>query len=89
MAKLFVENFGSMLVTEPLNASATMYPSPLDLLRRIIIKHKKLEAGTTEVVNTHNDDISSSLMNGYLYIEDKLDHTWTKVGKTGFLSEWD
>ena len=85
MAELFKSNFGDMLVSEPLpncrEPDRVYYPSPNQLKRRIIIKHKKLENGSSEVlVNTHKqDDDLSSMYNGFLYIEDKLDGQWTRV----------
>jgi phosphatidylinositol phospholipase C gamma-1 len=80
MAEQFVAVFGSMLISEPLITDETQYPSPNQLKGRIIIKHKKLEAGATEVVQGHKleDDISSSRKNGYLRIEDKLDGSWSR-----------
>ena len=51
MAALFKEILGSMLISEPLAMDATRYPSPSQLLRRIIIKHRKIDA-------TENDRVS-------------------------------
>eukprot|EP00047_Mylnosiga_fluctuans_P014182 m.36079 g.36079 ORF g.36079 m.36079 type:complete len:972 (-) comp5374_c0_seq1:1778-4693(-) len=78
MARWFVETFGSALISEPMVQNATQYPSPQDLLGRVIIKHKKLDAGATEIVTAHREDISSSLKNGFMMLEDKLDHSWTR-----------
>ncbi|KAJ8364786.1 hypothetical protein SKAU_G00136170 [Synaphobranchus kaupii] len=51
------------------------------LRRKILIKHKKLAEGTLyeEVTNASysENDISNSLHNGFLYLEDPIDHTWT------------
>ncbi|KAJ8279988.1 hypothetical protein COCON_G00070540 [Conger conger] len=51
------------------------------LRRKILIKHKKLAEGTLyeEVTSTtySESDISNSLRNGFLYLEDPIDHTWT------------
>ncbi len=80
MARLFKSTFGSMLITEPLVPSATMYPSPLELMGRVIIKHKKLGLGGDAAVSSnHHDDISASIMQDTLFVEDKVDHTWAKV----------
>jgi hypothetical protein len=48
MARMFREVFGDMLVTQSLDGK-DCYPSPLQLKRRIIIKHKKLVGNQTEV----------------------------------------
>ena len=37
-------------------------------------------AGSAEaVVSTHQDDISASVMNGYLFVFDTIDKQWIKV----------
>ena len=89
MADLFQSNFKDMLITEALpecrEPDRNAYPSPTQLMRRIIIKHKKLTAGSDEVVvssSKQDEDLSSSALNGFLYIEDKLDGQWTKVCNT-------
>ncbi len=85
MADLFKSNFGDKLVKEPLpdcKLESDCYPSPEQLKRRIIIKHKKLEAGTNEVImnsTKSEDDLCNSLHNGFLFLEDKIDGQWTKV----------
>jgi hypothetical protein len=56
MAALFKEMLGPMLICEPLNKDATRYPSPAQLLRRIIIKHRKIDASdaTDRLVRSWN-----------------------------------
>ncbi len=46
MAAAFKEYLGEFLVTEPLVRDATCYPSPMQLRRRIIIKHRKGDDAT-------------------------------------------
>ena len=86
MADLFQTCFSPLLISDPLpdcrEPDRNSYPSPTQLLRRIIIKHKKLTAGSDEVVvssTKQDEDLSSSLCNGFLYLEDKLDGQWTKA----------
>lgn len=83
MAELFKEVLGDLLVTDALpdTREALQYPSPMALKRRIIIKHKKLTEGNSEVVLSSQkdaDDLSSSIKNGYLLLEDKVDGSWRK-----------
>jgi hypothetical protein len=85
MADLFKSVFAESLVKEPLidcKLETDCYPSPDKLKHRIILKHKKLEAGTNEVIlnsTKPEDDLCNSLHNGFLYLEDKIDGQWTKV----------
>lgn len=84
MAELFVTNFSPNLISEPPpecnEPNRNAYPSPNQLKQRIIIKHKKLTAGSDEILVSaqKDEDLSSSLCNSFLYIEDKLDGQWTK-----------
>ena len=84
MAGMFKDAFKENLIFQPpkgLEAN-TEYPSPSQLLNKIIVKHKKLDKGSTEVsidVSRSADDVSSSLHNGFLYVEDPFDHKWQKV----------
>jgi hypothetical protein len=79
MSRLFKSTFGAALVTEPLTPAATMYPSPMDLRGRIIIKHKKLGSGSGEATTARQDDISASNLQEELFVEDQVDHSWAKV----------
>ncbi|KAL4635332.1 1-phosphatidylinositol 4,5-bisphosphate phosphodiesterase gamma-1-like isoform X1 [Arapaima gigas] len=81
MATHFKKVFGELLLTKPVDVSADELPSPYQLRRKILIKHKKLAEGTLyeEVTSASysESDISNSLRNGILYLEDPIDHTWT------------
>ncbi|KAJ4943079.1 hypothetical protein JOQ06_005588 [Pogonophryne albipinna] len=81
MATHFKKVFGDLLLTKPVDNGAEELPSPHQLRRKILIKHKKLVEGTLyeEVTSASysENDISNSLKNGILYLEDPIDHTWT------------
>ncbi|KAJ8389025.1 hypothetical protein AAFF_G00124220 [Aldrovandia affinis] len=81
MAAHFRKVFGDLLLTKPVDLNADELPSPYQLRRKILIKHKKLAEGTLyeEVTSASysESDISNSLRNGILYLEDPIDHTWT------------
>uniref|UniRef100_A0A3B3Y442 1-phosphatidylinositol 4,5-bisphosphate phosphodiesterase gamma n=1 Tax=Poecilia mexicana TaxID=48701 RepID=A0A3B3Y442_9TELE len=81
MATHFKKVFGELLLTKPVDNNADELPSPHQLRRKILIKHKKLVEGTLyeEVTSASysENDISNSLRNGILYLEDPIDHTWT------------
>ena len=48
MASGFKDVFGAMLVTELLDPTTAKLPSPNQLKRRLIIKHKKLPEGASD-----------------------------------------
>uniref|UniRef100_A0A1A8FWG6 1-phosphatidylinositol 4,5-bisphosphate phosphodiesterase gamma n=2 Tax=Nothobranchius korthausae TaxID=1143690 RepID=A0A1A8FWG6_9TELE len=81
MATHFKRVFGDLLLTKPVDNNADELPSPYQLRRKILIKHKKLVEGSVyeEVASASysENDISNSLKNGFLYLEDPIDHTWT------------
>ncbi|XP_034978886.1 1-phosphatidylinositol 4,5-bisphosphate phosphodiesterase gamma-1 isoform X1 [Zootoca vivipara] len=81
MAQNFKKIFGDMLLTKPVDISADGLPSPNQLKRKILIKHKKLAEGSAyeEVPSTavySENDISNSIKNGILYLEDPINHDW-------------
>lgn len=80
MATVFKHYFGKCLLDAPAPGAAEgAYPTPNELKGRIIIKHKKLREGTTEVElskDKNSEDISQSLKNGYLKCEDDIDKKW-------------
>ncbi|KAF7240860.1 1-phosphatidylinositol 4,5-bisphosphate phosphodiesterase gamma-1 [Varanus komodoensis] len=88
MAQNFKKVFGDMLLTKPVDVSADGLPSPNQLKRKILIKarsfcwmHKKLAEGSAyeEVPSSavySENDISNSIKNGILYLEDPISHDW-------------
>ncbi|KAJ8370619.1 hypothetical protein SKAU_G00106470 [Synaphobranchus kaupii] len=81
MATFFKKVFGDMLLTKAVDISADGLPSPNQLKRKILIKHKKLAEGSAyEEVSTSTpyseNDISNSIKNGILYLEDPINHEW-------------
>ncbi|XP_026579164.1 1-phosphatidylinositol 4,5-bisphosphate phosphodiesterase gamma-1-like, partial [Pseudonaja textilis] len=81
MASHFKKVFGDMLLTKPVDVNADQLPSPAQLKKKILIKHKKLVEGNLyEEVSTASyseNDLSNSIKNGILYLEDPIDHTWS------------
>uniref|UniRef100_A0A8D3EFV0 1-phosphatidylinositol 4,5-bisphosphate phosphodiesterase gamma n=1 Tax=Scophthalmus maximus TaxID=52904 RepID=A0A8D3EFV0_SCOMX len=81
MATNFKKVFGDMLLTKAVDIVADGLPSPNQLKRKILIKHKKLAEGSPyEEVSTSTpyseNDISNSIKNGILYLEDPINHEW-------------
>uniref|UniRef100_A0A674D3L1 1-phosphatidylinositol 4,5-bisphosphate phosphodiesterase gamma n=1 Tax=Salmo trutta TaxID=8032 RepID=A0A674D3L1_SALTR len=81
MATYFKKVFGEMLLTKAVDISADGLPSPNQLKRKILIKHKKLAEGSAyEEVSTSTpyseNDISNSIKNGILFLEDPINHEW-------------
>ncbi|XP_036899964.1 1-phosphatidylinositol 4,5-bisphosphate phosphodiesterase gamma-1 isoform X4 [Sturnira hondurensis] len=81
MAQYFKRVLGDTLLTKPVDIAADGLPSPNQLKRKILIKHKKLAEGSayeevpTSVMYSEND-ISNSIKNGILYLEDPVNHEW-------------
>ncbi|XP_056403623.1 1-phosphatidylinositol 4,5-bisphosphate phosphodiesterase gamma-1 [Hyla sarda] len=81
MAQYFKKVFGDNLLTKPVDVNADGLPSPNHLKRKILIKHKKLAEGSTyEEIPTSTvyaeNDISNSIKNGILYLQDPINHEW-------------
>ncbi|XP_064611128.1 1-phosphatidylinositol 4,5-bisphosphate phosphodiesterase gamma-1-like isoform X2 [Liolophura sinensis] len=85
MATAFLEVFGDELLTEPLSKDATFLPSPIQLKKKILLKHKKLKEGEDQwrTASISDDsagadlaDLSNSVRNGILYLEDPVDRGW-------------
>ncbi|KAI3356915.1 hypothetical protein L3Q82_003560 [Scortum barcoo] len=81
MATFFKKVFGDMLLTKAVDIAADGLPSPNQLKRKILIKHKKLAEGSAyEEVSTSTpyseNDISNSIKNGILFLEDPINHEW-------------
>ena len=94
-----------MLVVTPLDPNATVLPSPNQLKRKIIIKHKKLTLtdggeptlepsplpSTSEPPTDHTDlasfmmDLSNSIKNGYLFMQDPIDKVGVVWSGTRFM----
>lgn len=79
MASALQEVFGEMLLTQPVDKYENKLPSPYQLRRKIILKHKKLPEGEEEMLikNEGNEmDLRNSVKNGIMYIEDPVDKEW-------------
>lgn len=71
-----------MLLTQQVDKNETELPSPHQLRRKIILKHKKLPEGQEECsVLIENEggemDLRNSIKNGIMYLEDPVDKEWT------------
>ncbi|XP_074617747.1 1-phosphatidylinositol 4,5-bisphosphate phosphodiesterase gamma-1-like [Acropora palmata] len=84
MAQTFQDIFGDCLLSQPIDGNAKEMPSPTALRNKIILKHKKLPKDQTQAAETTvgdplvEDDLSQSLKNGYLLLEDEIDHGWKR-----------
>ncbi|XP_014674887.1 PREDICTED: 1-phosphatidylinositol 4,5-bisphosphate phosphodiesterase gamma-1-like [Priapulus caudatus] len=89
MARHFQEVFGEMLLVAPSERDERQLPSPEQLRRKIVIKHKKLPDNAGEAATTDggggdggddafpdDQDIRFSLKRGILYLEDRLAREW-------------
>lgn len=85
MASAFVEVFGDMLLCQVVDRDVDKLPSPNQMKKKFIIKHKKLPEGTderleitrtTESSSANETDVSSAIKNGILYLEDHPDGEW-------------
>ncbi len=84
MAQLFIEIFGDMLISQSLDKNEAQLPSPEQLKRKIILKHKKLpENGTIEEVPvklpdevSKEMDLSNTIRNGVMYLKDDTGLEW-------------
>lgn len=81
MATAMMEVFGDMLLIHPVEKNETKLPSPYQLRRKIILKHKKLPEGQDECsVLIQNDDremdLRNTVKNGIMFLEDPVDKEW-------------
>lgn len=81
MATALQDVFGEMLLTHPLEKNEKQLPSPFQLRRKIILKHKKLPDGQEEstfLIKTEGNemDLRNSIKNGIMYLEDPVDKEW-------------
>lgn len=70
-----------MLLMHPVEKNERQLPSPNQLRRKIILKHKKLPEGQEEnsflVKNEGTEmDLRNSIKNGIMYLEDIVDKEW-------------
>lgn len=57
MAQVMQEVFGDMLLTQPVEKNEKVLPSPWQLRKKILLKHKKLPDGVDEnSILIRNDD---------------------------------
>lgn len=84
MAIAFQDVFGDMLLMQPLDRAETSLPSPHDLRRKIILKHKKLPEGTEEQAiavrpeDGRELDLRNSTKTGILLLEDPVEKEWNQ-----------
>ncbi|XP_026461252.1 1-phosphatidylinositol 4,5-bisphosphate phosphodiesterase gamma-1-like [Ctenocephalides felis] len=85
MASAMLEVFGDMLITHPVEKNETKLPSPYQLRKKIILKHKKLPEGVEENSLKHfledidlqrEIDLRNTVKNGILFLEDPVDKEW-------------
>ncbi|XP_053689407.1 1-phosphatidylinositol 4,5-bisphosphate phosphodiesterase gamma-1 isoform X2 [Sabethes cyaneus] len=89
MACAMQDIFGDMLLTQQIEKNELQLPSPSQLKRKIILKHKKLpeNGGKLEDGIIPNDgalirtdetelDIRNTVKNGILFLEDPVDKVW-------------
>lgn len=79
MAQAMIEVFGDMLLVHQIDKNEVQLPSPYQLRRRIILKHKKLPEIEEESISRLTDE-ADTLRNipkeGLFYLQDPVDKTW-------------
>lgn len=78
-AQAMIEVFGDMLLTQRVDRNEIELPSPHQLRRKIILKHKKLSEADEGMAQFKTDDseISRNIpKEGKLYLIDPVDKTW-------------
>ncbi|CAB0003270.1 unnamed protein product [Nesidiocoris tenuis] len=82
MATAMQEVFGELLLTHPVEKNETSLPSPHQLRRKILLKHKKLPEGADDgsilfrTDDARDMDLRNTIKNGVLYLEDPVDKEW-------------
>ncbi|KAK9500321.1 hypothetical protein O3M35_001604 [Rhynocoris fuscipes] len=82
MAAAMQEVFGDLLLVHPVEKNEVKLPSPQQLRKKIILKHKKLPEGADDgsILMTSKDgrdiDLRNTVKNGVLYLEDPVDKKW-------------
>ena len=83
----FKKILGDLLLTDLVEKGASALPSPYQLRRKVILKHKKLPEGSDEtlllaepgeVQVAKQQDISNSQKNGFLFLKDPGANVWTR-----------
>ncbi|XP_066257802.1 1-phosphatidylinositol 4,5-bisphosphate phosphodiesterase gamma-1 [Euwallacea similis] len=84
MANNLRDIFGDMLLVRPYDKDEAVLPSPYNLRRKIILKHKKLPEGQEDMPSvfmrmesTDNMDLRNAVKSGEMYLEDPVDKEWT------------
>ncbi|KAG8180062.1 hypothetical protein JTE90_016189 [Oedothorax gibbosus] len=78
MATAFIQVFGDMLLTQPVEGENGQMPSPEQLKRKIILKHKKLPDDQEDQTILRNDEVDpdEAIKTGILYLEDPINGEW-------------
>ncbi|XP_073973209.1 small wing phospholipase C gamma 1 isoform X2 [Rhodnius prolixus] len=82
MAAAMQEMFGELLLVHPVDKNETKLPSPQQLRKKILLKHKKLPDGADDgsVLLTMDDgrdmDLRTTVKNGVMFLEDPVDKEW-------------
>lgn len=79
MAQAMIEVFGDMLLIHRIDKNETQLPSPYQLRRRIILKHKKLpeiEDDSLPRLADETENIRNIPKEGRLYLQDPVDKIW-------------
>lgn len=78
MAQAMIEVFGDMLLIHRMDKNETELPSPYQLRRRIILKHKKLpEIEDDSIIRLEEtENIRNIPKEGRLYLQDPVDKLW-------------
>lgn len=80
MAHAMIEVFGDMLLTGRIDKNESQLPSPFQLRRRIILKHKKLpeiEDDSRARPAEEIESVNSSPKEGRMYLQDYVDKIWS------------
>ncbi|XP_055373041.1 1-phosphatidylinositol 4,5-bisphosphate phosphodiesterase gamma-1 [Condylostylus longicornis] len=79
MAQALIDVFGDMLLVQRVDRNETYLPSPYQLRKKIILKHKKLpefEEGAQARSSDENENVRNVLKEGKLFFKDPCDKTW-------------
>lgn len=79
MAQAMQEVFGDMLLVHRVDKNESQLPSPYQLRRRIILKHKKLpeiEDDSLPRLSEETENVRNVPKEGRLYLQDPVDKSW-------------